>query len=146
MSRSRHFSQPTSTRSGAEDPIRRPDPTVMTRTIEIPRERIPESTHLQIMVNPSIASCIRESLPYMIEYPYGCTEQTLSSFLPNLLVTRAMTQLKIAPTERLNALGVSTTLVVNYEMPLTKDKQPGLPSLPSLISAPFAPSIGSNLN
>ncbi|HJU82629.1 MAG TPA: MG2 domain-containing protein, partial [Holophagaceae bacterium] len=26
------------------------------------------------------------SLPYLIQYPYGCVEQTLSSFVPNLLV------------------------------------------------------------
>jgi uncharacterized protein YfaS (alpha-2-macroglobulin family) len=43
-------------------------------------------------------------LDFLTEYPYGCTEQTLSSFLPNLLVTRALTELKLAPTERLSAL------------------------------------------
>lgn len=26
------------------------------------------------------------SLPYLVQYPYGCVEQTLSSFVPNLLV------------------------------------------------------------
>ena len=44
------------------------------------------------------------ALDFLTDYPYGCTEQTLSSFLPNLLVTRALTELKLAPTERLSAL------------------------------------------
>ena len=44
------------------------------------------------------------ALDFLTSYPYGCTEQTLSSFLPNLLVTRALTELKLAPTERLSTL------------------------------------------
>ena len=43
-------------------------------------------------------------MDFLTSYPYGCTEQTLSAFLPNLLVTRALTELKLAPTERLSAL------------------------------------------
>ena len=41
--------------------------------------------------------------------PYGCTEQTLSSFLPNLMVTRALTQLKLTPTERMSVLDRQVT-------------------------------------
>jgi uncharacterized protein YfaS (alpha-2-macroglobulin family) len=44
------------------------------------------------------------ALDFLTDYPYGCTEQTISSFVPNLLVTRALTELKLAPTERLSAL------------------------------------------
>ena len=40
------------------------------------------------------------ALDFLTAFPYGCTEQTLSSFLPNVLVLRAMEDLKLAPTER----------------------------------------------
>ncbi len=53
---------------------------------------------------PSLAGSVLGALDFLTDYPYGCTEQTLSSFLPNLLVTRALTELKLAPTERLSAL------------------------------------------
>ncbi len=53
---------------------------------------------------PSLAGSLLGALDFLTDYPYGCTEQTLSSFLPNLLVTRALTELKLAPTERLSAL------------------------------------------
>ena len=51
-----------------------------------------------------MAGSLLGALDFLTDYPYGCTEQTLSSFLPNLLVTRALTELKLAPTERLSAL------------------------------------------
>ena len=33
-----------------------------------------------------VEQLVLPSLPYLIHYPYGCVEQTLSSFMPNLLV------------------------------------------------------------
>ncbi len=44
------------------------------------------------------------ALDYLTSFPWGCTEQTLSSFVPNLVVLRAMSEMQIAPTERLHAL------------------------------------------
>lgn len=41
---------------------------------------------LSVRVSPSIASSLLGSLRYLAEYPYGCTEQTTSSFLPDVLV------------------------------------------------------------
>jgi uncharacterized protein YfaS (alpha-2-macroglobulin family) len=59
---------------------------------------------LRIALAPSLAGSLLGALDFLTSDPYGCTEQTLSSFLPNLLVTRALTELKLAPTERLSAL------------------------------------------
>ena len=59
---------------------------------------------VRVALAPSLAGSLLGALDFLTGYPYGCTEQTLSSFLPNLLVTRALTELKLAPTERLSAL------------------------------------------
>ena len=48
-----------------------------------------------------------DALPYLIEYPYGCTEQTLNRFLPTvieygaaLVNTRSTTWRKLGEDER----------------------------------------------
>lgn len=50
---------------------------------------------VQIQVSPSVAGVIFGALDYLLEYPYGCVEQTMSSFLPNVIVTRAVKQLGV---------------------------------------------------
>lgn len=40
---------------------------------------------LEITLSPTLASAALESLPYLIDYPYGCIEQTLHSFLPAVI-------------------------------------------------------------
>jgi hypothetical protein len=37
------------------------------------------------------------ALDFLASYPYGCVEQTMSSFLPNILVTKAVKDLGLAP-------------------------------------------------
>jgi uncharacterized protein YfaS (alpha-2-macroglobulin family) len=75
-----------------------------TATVTVPDNANPASRTISVAVAPSLAGSLLGALDFLTEYPYGCTEQTLSSFLPNLLVTRALTELKLAPTERLSAL------------------------------------------
>lgn len=60
----------------------------ITQTVNLPAERIKETTRLDITVNPSLASSIREAIPYMIDYPYGCVEQTMSRFMPAAVAAR----------------------------------------------------------
>src|SRR6478672_995772 len=59
---------------------------------------------ITVSLAPSLAGSLLGALDFLTDYPYGCTEQTLSSFLPNLLVTRSLSELKLLPTERLSAL------------------------------------------
>ena len=70
----------------------------------VPTTSNPSARVVRVSLAPSLAGPMLGALDFLTGYPYGCTEQTLSSFLPNLLVTRALEQLKIAPTERLQAL------------------------------------------
>jgi uncharacterized protein YfaS (alpha-2-macroglobulin family) len=73
-------------------------------TVTMPDASNPAARSITVSLAPSLAGSLLGALDFLTDYPYGCTEQTLSSFLPNLLVTRALTQLKLAPTERLSAL------------------------------------------
>jgi len=51
------------------------------------------STRLEILVAPSLAVAMLDALPYLIEYPYGCTEQTMSRFLPAVITARTLGEL-----------------------------------------------------
>jgi uncharacterized protein YfaS (alpha-2-macroglobulin family) len=75
-----------------------------TAEIAIPTSANPAARTVAISLAPSLAGSLLGALDYLTDFPYGCTEQTLSSFIPNVVVTRAMTALKIAPTERLGLL------------------------------------------
>jgi len=46
--------------------------------------------NLQIQISHSLAAGMTEGLRYLEVYPYGCIEQTISSFLPNVLTTHAL--------------------------------------------------------
>ncbi|HEX8896236.1 MAG TPA: alpha-2-macroglobulin family protein, partial [Terriglobales bacterium] len=50
---------------------------------------------LTIELTPSIAGTIFGALDFLTSYPYGCTEQTMSSFLPDVLVADAMKKLGV---------------------------------------------------
>ena len=51
------------------------------------------SVHVE--VTPSIAGSIFPALAYLTSYPYGCTEQTMSSFLPNVIVAETLKKLNV---------------------------------------------------
>jgi uncharacterized protein YfaS (alpha-2-macroglobulin family) len=75
-----------------------------TASVTVPEASNAAGRTVRIALAPSLSGSLLGALDFLTTYPYGCTEQTLSSFLPNLLVTRALTELKLAPTERLSAL------------------------------------------
>jgi uncharacterized protein YfaS (alpha-2-macroglobulin family) len=53
------------------------------------------SRALSLSLTPSVAGTIFGALEFLTSYPYGCTEQTMSSFLPNVIVTQAMKDLNL---------------------------------------------------
>jgi uncharacterized protein YfaS (alpha-2-macroglobulin family) len=72
--------------------------------LAVPTSANPAARTIRVSLAPSLAGPMLGALDFLTSYPYGCTEQTLSSFLPNLLVTRALEQLKIPPVERMKVL------------------------------------------
>jgi alpha-2-macroglobulin len=76
------------------------------RSVEltIPEKSNPAARTIEVTLAPSLAGALFSGLDFLADYPYGCTEQTVSSFFPNLVVLRTLNELKIAPTERLRVL------------------------------------------
>ena len=52
---------------------------------------------LTITIAPSVAGTVFDALDYLTSYPWGCTEQTMSSFLPDVIVAQAVDKLHLKP-------------------------------------------------
>ncbi len=94
------------------------------QTVEIPLPPHAKGSAM-ILFTPAqgLESLMQPSLPYLIQYPYGCVEQTLSSFMPNVLI-EDLVQRKLSPPipwERLKDLPAhiteGTLRVTNFQMP-----------------------------
>jgi uncharacterized protein YfaS (alpha-2-macroglobulin family) len=68
-----------------------------TEKIVLPADINPEASSLRIDLAASVAGTLMSALDFLASYPYGCVEQTMSSFLPNILVTRAVKELGLTP-------------------------------------------------
>ncbi len=66
----------------------RPDQQNASFSFEIPEQRLPEQSHIEFRYSPTLAGAMVDALPYMLEYPYGCTEQTLNRFIPSVITQR----------------------------------------------------------
>ncbi len=65
-------------------------PSALALALELPKQRGPDTTRLTLSVSPSLAVTMLDALPYLVDYPYGCVEQTLSRFLPAVIVTKTL--------------------------------------------------------
>ncbi len=63
----------------------KPTESEKTFSFEVPKERRPEQSVVEIRYSPTLAGALVDALPYLVNYPYGCTEQTLSRFLPTVI-------------------------------------------------------------
>ncbi len=52
----------------------------------------PKTAQVSVTVAPTLAADLADTLPYLVEYPYGCVEQTMSRFLPALRVSLILRQ------------------------------------------------------
>jgi len=58
--------------------------------LPLPREINPKATTLEVTLSPSLAGAMIDALPYLASYPYGCAEQTMSRFVPCVLVVKCL--------------------------------------------------------
>jgi len=64
-------------------------------TIRVPEERRPDQTRLEVRYSPTLAGAMVDALPYLVEYPYGCTEQTLNRFIPTVITQRILQRMNL---------------------------------------------------
>ena len=69
----------------------------VTIKLDLPKERNPETTKLTVQITPSMAVTMLDALPYLIDYPYGCVEQTMSRFLPAAIAAKTLKDLGLNP-------------------------------------------------
>ncbi|MDR1383719.1 MAG: alpha-2-macroglobulin [Planctomycetaceae bacterium] len=59
-------------------------------TVNVPAARIAEQSRLTVRFSPTLAGTMIDALPYLADYPYGCTEQTLNRFLPTVITQKIL--------------------------------------------------------
>ncbi|HEY5552387.1 MAG TPA: alpha-2-macroglobulin family protein, partial [Opitutaceae bacterium] len=62
-------------------------------TLRLPDPLDPAKVSLKLKFAPGHAPALLDALPYLVDYPYGCVEQTMSRFLPALVVRKTLVEL-----------------------------------------------------
>lgn len=73
----------------------RPGDRTASLAFTVPSERLVPQSRLEVRYSPSVASAMVDALPYLVDYPYGCTEQTLNRFLPTVITQRVLLGMKL---------------------------------------------------
>jgi alpha-2-macroglobulin len=81
----------------------------LVEAVSLPKRFDASQGALSVELDPSLAAGLTEGLTYLEHYPYECTEQTVSRFLPNVLTYRALKALNLAKPE----LEANLTTLVN---------------------------------
>ncbi|HSA23762.1 MAG TPA: MG2 domain-containing protein, partial [Myxococcota bacterium] len=63
--------------------------------LEVPAAVAEGSVRAEVSLSSGLAPALLSALDYLAGYPYGCTEQTMSRFLPDLVVAKALDELKL---------------------------------------------------
>ena len=73
----------------------RPEANSDTLTLVTPEARRVEASRLELRYSPTLAGAMVDALPYLVEYPYGCTEQTLNRFLPTVITQKILLNMEL---------------------------------------------------
>jgi alpha-2-macroglobulin len=68
----------------------RPEKDSASVAIRVPQERRIDQSRLEVRYSPTLAGAMVDALPYLVDYPYGCTEQTLDRFLPTVITQKVL--------------------------------------------------------
>lgn len=73
----------------------RPDKDSAQVILNVPAERRINESRLEVRYSPTLAGAMVDALPYLVDYPYGCTEQTLNRFLPTVVTQRILQKMNL---------------------------------------------------
>ena len=73
----------------------RPEEAQASVAFTVPAQRRVEQTRLEVRYSPTLAGALVDALPYLADYPYGCTEQTLNRFLPAVITHKVLQDLGV---------------------------------------------------
>ncbi len=66
-----------------------------TMRFDVPEMRRAAQSRLEVRYSPTLAGAMVDALPYLVDYPYGCTEQTLNRFLPTVITQKILLDMKL---------------------------------------------------
>ena len=61
----------------------------------VPAARRVAQSRLELRYSPTLAGAMVDALPYLVSYPYGCTEQTLNRFLPTVITQQTLRRMGV---------------------------------------------------
>ena len=64
--------------------------------MEMPEDFDPSKTWVRVGMTPTVATACMDAIPYLIRYPYGCIEQTMSRFMPAVVVRGTLKDMGIS--------------------------------------------------
>ncbi|MEZ0327793.1 MAG: alpha-2-macroglobulin family protein [Fimbriimonas sp.] len=70
--------------------------TVANETVRLVAGADPNVGQLTITMTPSLAAGLIQTLPGLVDYPYGCVEQTMSRFMPSMVVASTLKNLGLS--------------------------------------------------
>jgi uncharacterized protein YfaS (alpha-2-macroglobulin family) len=107
----------------------------VTVVLDIPAARRPESTTMSVALTSSMAVTMLDALPYLVDYPYGCTEQTMSRFLPAVVTARTLQDLGLSPDDALGKVfGGIEQQFVDQTHPEGRAKRRNLEKLDAIVN------------
>ncbi len=62
---------------------------------KVPAARRVAQSRLELRYSPTLAGAMVDALPYLVSYPYGCTEQTLNRFLPTVITQQTLKRMGV---------------------------------------------------
>ncbi len=73
----------------------RTDQTQAQIQFQVPAARRVDQSRLELRYSPTLAGAMVDALPYLVSYPYGCTEQTLNRFLPTVITQQTLKRMGV---------------------------------------------------